>query len=210
MIKNCLQCDKEFKTHLSYIKRGYGKFCSLLCTYASLGWRQKIGKTCKKVGVGKWMKGRTMSSLNKQKLIEAATGVNNWRWKGGKPECKDCFKQLSSYGAKLCVRCKGLSFRGEKNPAWKGDIYPANRRDRDSDRYKNWAELVKEQDDYRCMDCGGRGGKLESDHIYRFAYYPRLRFEILNGQTLCVNCHKQKTIFERTGRMELNSPIPIT
>ena len=56
---------------------------------------------------------------------------------------------------------------------------------------KQWRKDVFERDDYRCMSCGDRGVKLHADHILPFAYFPRLRFDINNGRTLCVDCHKQ-------------------
>ena len=100
-----------------------------------------------------------------------------------------------------------LQIRGEKNPAWKGGITPEIIKIRQSFEMDKWAREGKIRDDYRCRDCGEKGGKLESDHIYQFSKYPKLRFEPLNHQTLCKSCHKQKTIFERIGRMKLNSLI---
>ena len=88
----------------------------------------------------------------------------------------------------------------------KGRITPANLAIRMSQKYIDWRKAVFQRDDYRCMDCGlkyGDEGKkviLNADHILRFSKYPRLRLEINNGQTLCVDCHSQKTIFEsKTG-----------
>lgn len=82
---------------------------------------------------------------------------------------------------------------GEKHWNWKGGITNKIIKIRRSFEYKQWVKQILEKDDYRCMDCGQRGGELEADHIYSFAEYPRLRFEIHNGQTLCKNCHRIKT-----------------
>lgn len=63
---------------------------------------------------------------------------------------------------------------------------------RDSAAMKKWREAVFERDDYTCQICGVRGGvELNADHIKPFAYFPELRFELSNGRTLCVDCHKQ-------------------
>ena len=83
--------------------------------------------------------------------------------------------------------------------------YPQLFQERLTPEYKQWAREGKKEDDYRCMDCGERGGVLHSDHILQFAKYPRLRLDPLNHQTLCKECHKQKTIFDITGKMELKT-----
>jgi len=57
--------------------------------------------------------------------------------------------------------------------------------------YRDWRLAVFERDDYRCFDCGERGGRLEAHHIYAFAKYPRLRLVMENGITLCRECHKK-------------------
>jgi 5-methylcytosine-specific restriction endonuclease McrA len=55
--------------------------------------------------------------------------------------------------------------------------------------YKEWRRHVFQRDNYRCQSCGKRGGDLHADHELRYADYPDLRLEILNGRTLCKSCH---------------------
>lgn len=45
-----------------------------------------------------------------------------------------------------------------------------------------------------CNTCQ-KGGKLNADHIKRFADFPTLRLDISNGRTLCECCHRQTTTF---------------
>lgn len=74
---------------------------------------------------------------------------------------------------------------------YKGGVTPIHKAIRKSIEFKLWREAVFRRDDYRCLDCGERGGELHPDHIQPFAEYPRLRFDIYNGRTLCAYCHKQ-------------------
>ena len=80
---------------------------------------------------------------------------------------------------------------GELSGNWKGGVTPENHRIRTSEEYKQWAKAVKERDNYTCQDCGQRGGILHSDHRKSFAYFPDLRFNLDNGRTLCIDCHKK-------------------
>lgn len=38
---------------------------------------------------------------------------------------------------------------------------------------------------------GKTGGNLEADHIKPYSLFPELRYEVDNGRTLCVDCHKK-------------------
>jgi hypothetical protein len=43
-------------------------------------------------------------------------GKDHPGWKGGKPKCIDCGKQLSCYGYIRCTKCYGISKRGKNLP----------------------------------------------------------------------------------------------
>lgn len=64
--------------------------------------------------------------------------------------------------------------------------------------YRMWRKSVFERDDYRCFDCGERGGYLEAHHIYPYATFPRLRLMLENGITLCRSCHKKTKTYGRS------------
>lgn len=95
---------------------------------------------------------------------------------------------------KIAESQKGIPrpyIRGQNHYNWQGGITPFNAKIRGSLDYRNWRSAVFERDDYRCFNCGERGGFLHAHHIYPFAQFPRLRLLLENGITLCRNCHKR-------------------
>lgn len=85
----------------------------------------------------------------------------------------------------------------EKHPNWKGGITPETQRLRLSRESKDWRKKVFERDNYTCQMCGIRGGYLEADHIKSWSKYPKLRWVVSNGRTLCKPCHKQTSNWGR-------------
>lgn len=87
----------------------------------------------------------------------------------------------------------GEAHKGEKSRFWRGGVTPENKLLRRSLIFRLWREAVFKRDDWTCVWCKERGGVLHPDHIKMFADYPKLRFELSNGQTLCKLCHIWKT-----------------
>jgi len=56
-------------------------------------------------------------------------------------------------------------------------------------KYKIWRMKVFIRDNYTCQVCKKVGGYLEAHHIKSWAKYPKLRYKIDNGITLCKECH---------------------
>ncbi len=78
--------------------------------------------------------------------------------------------------------------RGSKGCNWKG----GKKREHYTDwRYNKWRNKVFERDDYTCQDCGQRGGELQAHHKKSWVKYPKLRYIVSNGKTLCKKCHKK-------------------
>lgn len=83
------------------------------------------------------------------------------------------------------------SHKGEKSSLWKGGVSPKNMLIRESFEYRSCREAVFKRDNWTCVWCGQRGGKLNADHIKPFALFPELHFAIDNIRTLCISCHRK-------------------
>lgn len=93
------------------------------------------------------------------------------------------------------------AIRGEKSHLWKGGVTEKNKLIRNSLEYRLWREAVFERDDWTCRGCSRRGGvELHPDHIKPFAYFPELRFELSNGRTLCIDCHRKTDTYASRAR----------
>ncbi|MHA1225157.1 MAG: HNH endonuclease [Candidatus Hodarchaeales archaeon] len=130
-------------------------------------------------------------------------------WKGKKlpyrKKLSEIHKELVKKGKNVPPSRKGISpankgkprldITGEKNPNWKGGV-SKNQRPVRSIRYKKWRMAVFMRDDFTCQFCGIRGVYLEAHHIKPWSKYPKLRFDVNNGVTLCRRCHD----LTKTGR----------
>ena len=56
--------------------------------------------------------------------------------------------------------------------------------------YKHWRDSVFKRDKYTCQQCGNIGGNLNAHHIKTYKNYPKMRLDIDNGTTMCMECHR--------------------
>ena len=164
----------------------------------SLETRRKISEARK--GRAPWNKGKKAPQISVSKM-----GSKHPMWKGGTYDKCLC----GSSKQRRSPECRSCANKGNKSPFYKDGRSGFNRTERQNimttAKYRHWRIAVFKRDSYICQMCNERGGKLQVDHIKSFYKYPKLRFDIKNGRTLCVECHKRtpnfgiKAIFEEGG-----------
>ncbi len=158
--------------------RSKRKFCSFKCLGISM--KGKLSP----------MKGKKFPKEIREKMSKAKKGkislVKGKHWK---------------LSLKSRENIRNGSKKGSESPLWRGGIDNINHAIRNSFEYRLWRESVFERDNWTCIWCFKKGGKLNADHIKPFCNYPELRFAIDNGRTLCFECHKTT---ETYGRKAIN------
>ena len=128
-----------------------------------------------KINVGR--KRPDVALRNKAPSQRLAVSIFQQKYRVGKNQIEETKKKISyTLGSKT------------------GFVTPKNALIRSSTKYRNWRTTIFERDDYTCLICNRKeevSGKLQADHIKPFAYFPELRFELSNGRTLCIDCHKK-------------------
>ena len=169
---NCLTCKKAFSNHNKATK-----YCQRDCFYKARRQDRRIRcKICQNIFDRRKPNGRSI-----QRQFCSRSYATKHTAKIRRPQIR-----TKKWNQKISEAQKGA-----KGNNWRGGITPLNKCIRRSPEMKIWREAVFRRDDYRCLDCGERGGILHPDHIYSFAEYPRLRLDINNGRTLCIYCHKR-------------------
>ena len=113
----------------------------------------------------------------------------------GKKLSKETKKKIGQSYIKTEKRLKqitelGKSQFGEKSPVWKGGSSRVYKTGYYSIKYREWRKAVFERDNFECQKClQKRGNYITAHHIKSFSKYPKLKYEISNGITLCENCH---------------------
>lgn len=152
---------------------------SLIGNKRALGMRPN--KTSFKKNQEAWNKGKKLGENHKEKL------------KGKRPNFIPWNKGIRS------------PLNNEKHWNWKGGITKFHRRVRLMPEYFNWRSRVLLRDNHSCVKCGSKI-RLEADHKIPFfniiqkykiktlleAQKCKKLWDLNNGQTLCIKCHKIK------------------
>ena len=125
--------------------------------------------------------------------------------------CGISFQQPRRVGLKpvrkFCSRyCAGRSRKGQFAGNWRGGRGSERHIAMSRVEYKQWRQAVFRRDNYSCQECGARGIRLQADHIRPWSVFPELRYQIGNGRTLCILCHRTITRrqMEETRRCRLD------
>ena len=173
-------------------------------------WKKKMrGRKCseetkKKISIANTGKKVSLETRNKIRLAlvpwnKGKKGLQVGSWKGKKmPPRTEQWKirqRFSQIGNRT----------GAKHHNWKGGITPIVEEIRKILKYRQWRCDVFERDNYTCTFCNKRdGGILHADHIKPFhkiieennirslvdAYNCEELWNLNNGRTLCIKCHK--------------------
>lgn len=205
----CETCSNEFtpKRHTR------GRFCSYECFRNSDYEPWNKGK--KDVYSDEMLK--KMSEVKKGR-IPWNLGIPHSDETKRKIKEKRAFQEFSEETRrKLSVARKGKTFtkehrhkissalKGEKSPNWKGGITPLMMKIRNQLQCREWRKSTFVRDDYTCRKCGKRGSTiLNAHHIIPFSVIVEKNnittleqaidtvelWDVNNGITLCINCHK--------------------
>lgn len=85
-----------------------------------------------------------------------------------------------------CVR----RYTGENSLRWDANILTEDRkRHRNEGKAMAWREAIYLRDNYTCAKCGQRCDDPHAHHIIPYAKNKELRYELINGITICAKCH---------------------
>lgn len=178
------------------------KFCSQGC------YKKQPYSEDRKKAIGDSLRGKEKpprSDEHKRRLSESKSGEKHPFWGKKGILCHNFGRKRSKK-----TRIKhSLSIRGENAPNWQGGKLLVSEIIRKCVEYKLWREDVLKRDGWECQECHEVGGRLNADHKKPFAVIikeekiTRLEdikpesqlWDVNNGRTLCVDCHKETKTF---------------
>jgi hypothetical protein len=208
LIKKCIVCGNEL------IKsKNQNKFCSRNCF--NVYQNKRIETKCEYCGLlGKFKPNgrgglrRFCSHICYSKWLLGKPNKSNTKFKKGLTPWNKDRKWTLEERKKIA---DGLPDRwGEKSGNWKGGITKLGASIRTMTMYKKWRTACFVRDEYTCQKCGGKTTKgkkvyLQCHHLnpfYKILIDNNIKsiddakkcnklWDINNGQTLCILCHKQ-------------------
>jgi len=178
VMKYCLVCGKKLKLNNNRdIERK--KYCSHSCVFKDI--HRKYPE----------MAAKNVAWHTEESRLKARETVSKNFKKGLYPEWEKRVRTLHSPE----IRKKaGLKMRGENHWHWIEDRNQLKKQRHNSserDRMDTWRKDVFEKFDYTCQKTKIKGGKLIAHHIFNWADYPLLRYDVDNGIVLSKESHKE-------------------
>lgn len=193
----CAVCGIEFYRKPSQIKNGVNTYCSVKCRL--IGVTKKVTKICPicKNGfeVQPCQTKRNSGKYCSRECFSNARTIKETRICG---YCRKEFivttGEIKKGGCKYCSKaCYIKTMKGSGNSNWKGGLTSKYISIRNSDKSIEWRNSIFKRDNYTCRKCGdNKGHNLQAHHIIPFSASEELRFDITNGITLCIVCHKKE------------------
>lgn len=203
----CQICGLEFKTSKSVTK-----FCSVRCQ--GIARRRRSSIKCSFCGydieiieseVGKHEYYYCNQGCRINHLKQIMIGENNPNYNSVKYKCDGCGIDIKVNPYKIhnqdhifcsneCYKLNiGKFYKGENNHNWNHDLTESERiNKRRYPAYYEWRNSVYNRDKYTCQCCGSnKSGNLVAHHIINYSSNKKLRLDINNGITFCVDCHRK-------------------
>jgi hypothetical protein len=134
-------------------------------------WKDKISKSNK--GKITWNKG--------------TKGLMSTPWKKGLRTGKNTKLSQTKLGKPI------LANQGKNHWNWRGGTSKYSNSRRCDKLYQAWVRAIKIRDNYTCrLKDNNCKGQLVAHHILRWQDYPKIRYNINNGITLCRHHHPRK------------------
>ena len=198
--KNCQLCNKKmFRKKKSEAQRPNWKFCSRSCKIIYYNKKRKISDKPEYIsGNKKCLYCKNFFPYRKELKVKCLVLWLNKIYipsilteKQRNKKAEECGRRFRNKKLSIKRRKKArFNNLGKKSHFWKGGITKKGIKLRNSLMYKLWRKAVFQRDNFTCQKCGKKNTRLNPHHIKSWAEYPKLRFEITNGQTLCEECHK--------------------
>lgn len=127
---------------------------------------------------------RNCSCCGKEVMVHKSSIKKGWKY------CSWECRTKSMVGDNAPNANGGQWMIGEKNINYKHGLSSV-RPPRNLTLTNRWRRRVYARDKYKCQKCGdSSGGNLQAHHIKSWEKYPAFRYDISNGVTLCIKCHR--------------------
>lgn len=142
----------------------------------------------------------------KIKMKNNKYSVGNTYWIGKKHKIESIIKMsLAKKGKKVSQKTRekiSIALSGPNHYLWKKDRSKLCRKtgqgERRTSSYAYWRKCVWKRDNWKCrMSNNDCKGKIVAHHIMGWKKYPKLRYNINNGITLCQFHHPRKRADEQ-------------